>query len=149
MTDESHLARYPFATCELGGGMYASYHRRPLVTASNIAALALVKLGRRLGVAGLLHVPRRVPEDRGPVHVPSRATGYPNDCPVITYDFQAPLGEYGQFRDSYAYLRMQHLWLASDGADLATMVLTMPPDARDDTADRRSPRWAVRSDGPQ
>ncbi|MEV0344827.1 hypothetical protein AB0H88_03620 [Nonomuraea sp. NPDC050680] len=148
MTDESHLARYPFATCELGGGMYTSYHRRPLVTASDIAALALVKLGSGSVWQGY-YMYHGASQKIGALSTlqESHATGYPNDCPVITYDFQAPLGEYGQFRDSYAYLRMQHLWLASDGADLATMVLTMPPDAPDDTADRRSPRWAVRSDG--
>ncbi|MCA2225186.1 beta-galactosidase [Nonomuraea aurantiaca] len=147
-TDESHLARYPFATCELGGGMYTSYHRRPLVTAADIAALALVKLGSGSVWQGY-YMYHGASQKIGALSTlqESHATGYPNDCPVITYDFQAPLGEYGQFRDSYAYLRMQHLWLASDGPDLATMVLTMPPGAPDDTADRRSLRWAVRSDG--
>jgi beta-galactosidase len=142
------LARYPFATCELGGGMYTSYHRRPVVTATDVAALALVKLGSgsvwqgyylyhgasmKLGALSTLQE--------------SHATGYPNDCPVITYDFQAPLGEYGQFRDSYACLRWHHLWLADHGADLATMTLQLPADPPQDPADRSTLRWAVRTDG--
>ncbi|WP_245642102.1 beta-galactosidase [Nonomuraea candida] len=146
--DESRLALYPFATCELGGGMYTSYHRRPVVTAADVAALALVKLGsgsvwqgyymyhggsQRIGELSTLQE--------------SHATGYPNDCPVIDYDFQAPLGAYGQFRDSYRHLRLQHLWLACDGPDLATMTPFVPPDAPRDTADREVLRWAVRSDG--
>ncbi|MEU8360237.1 beta-galactosidase [Nonomuraea sp. NPDC048882] len=147
-SDESHLARYPFATCELGGGMYTSYHRRPLVTAADIAALALVKLGSGSVWQGyyMYHGASQKVGELSTLQE-SHATGYPNDCPVINYDFQAPLGEYGQFRDSYRHLRLQHLWLATDGPDLATMTLTMPPGAPADTADRETLRWCVRSDG--
>ncbi|MBB6550654.1 beta-galactosidase [Nonomuraea rubra] len=146
--DESHLARYPFATCELGGGMYTAYHRRPVVPAADVAALALVKLGSGSVWQGY-YMYHGASQKIGELSTlqESHATGYPNDCPVITYDFQAPLGEYGQFRDSYRHLRLQHLWLACDGPDLATMTLTMPPDAPADPADRTSLRWAVRSDG--
>ncbi|WP_327580913.1 beta-galactosidase [Nonomuraea sp. NBC_00507] len=147
-TDESHLARYPFATCELGGGMYTSYHRRPIVAAADVAALSLVKLGSGSVWQGyyMFHGGSQKIGELSTLQE-SHATGYPNDCPMINYDFQAPLGEYGQFRESYVRLRLQHLWLASDGADLAPMTLTMPPDAPADTADRDSLRWCVRSDG--
>ncbi|MGA4992816.1 beta-galactosidase [Nonomuraea bangladeshensis] len=147
-SDESHLARYPFATCELGGGMYTSYHRRPIVKAPDIAALGLVKLGSGSVWQGY-YMYHGASQKIGALSTlqESHATGYPNDCPVISYDFQAPLGEYGQFRDSFHHLRLQHLWLAADGPDLATMTLVMPPDAPDDTADRETLRWCVRSDG--
>ncbi|MFI7702653.1 beta-galactosidase [Nonomuraea sp. NPDC049480] len=146
--DEGHLAGYPFATCELGGGMYTSYHRRPIVAAADVAALSLVKLGSGSVWQGyyLYHGASQKIGELSTLQE-SHATGYPNDCPVINYDFQAPLGEFGQFRESYVRLRLQHLWLASDGADLAPMTLTMPPDAPADTADRRALRWSVRSDG--
>ncbi|MFC4006232.1 beta-galactosidase [Nonomuraea purpurea] len=146
--DESHLARYPFATCELGGGMYTSYHRRPIVTAADVAALSLVKLGSGSVWQGY-YMYHGASQKIGELTTlqESHATGYPNDCPMINYDFQAPLGEFGQFRESYARLRLLHLWLDSDGADLAPMTLTMPDDAPRDTADRTSLRWSVRSDG--
>ncbi|MGP3957837.1 beta-galactosidase [Nonomuraea sp. 3N208] len=149
--DESHLARYPFATCELGGGMYTSYHRRPIVTAADVAALSLVKLGSGSVWQGyyMYHGGSQKIGELSTLQE-SHATGYPNDCPVINYDFQAPLGESGQVRESYFRLRLQHLWLASDGTDLAPMTLTMPPDAPAGTADRTSSgalRWSVRSDG--
>ncbi len=146
--DESHLADYPFATCELGGGMYTSYHRRPVVCAHDVAALSLVKLGSGSVWQGyyLYHGASQKVGELSTLQE-SHATGYPNDCPVINYDFQAPLGEFGQFRESYFRLRLQHLWLASDGSDLAPMTLTMPPDAPSDTGDRRALRWSVRSDG--
>ena len=38
-------ARYPYATCELGGGMVSADHRRPTASPDDIAALALTKLG--------------------------------------------------------------------------------------------------------
>ncbi|TMR93803.1 glycosyl hydrolase family 35 [Nonomuraea basaltis] len=147
-TGESHLARYPFATCELGGGMYTSYHRRPIVAARDVAALSLVKLGSGSAWQGyyMYHGGSQKIGELSTLQE-SHATGYPNDCPVINYDFQAPLGEFGQFRESYARLRLQHLWLASDGAGLAPMTLTMPPDAPGGTADRSTLRWSVRSDG--
>ncbi|MGN9840408.1 beta-galactosidase [Nonomuraea sp. H19] len=147
-SDEGHLARYPFATCELGGGMYTSYHRRPIVTADDVAALSLVKLGSGSVWQGY-YMYHGASQKIGELSTlqESHATGYPNDCPVITYDFQAPLGEFGQFREAYARLRLLHLWLASDGADLAPMTLAMPQDAPDDTADRSALRWSVRSDG--
>lgn len=128
--------------------MYTSYHRRPIVTAADIAALALVKLGSGSVWQGyyLYHGASQKIGELSTLQE-SHATGYPNDCPVINYDFQAPLGEYGQFRDSYHHLRLQHLWLAGDGPDLATMVPVMPPDAPGDTADRGTLRWCVRSDG--
>ncbi len=139
---------YPFATCELGGGMYTSYHRRPVVTAADVAALALVKLGSGSVWQGYyLYHGGSTPIGELSTLQESHATGYPNDCPVINYDFQAPLGEYGQFRASYAELRRQHLLIADHGADLATMTLRLPADAPPDTADRDSLRWAVRSDG--
>src|SRR5690606_35471215 len=95
-SDEGHLARYPFATCELGGGMYISYHRRPIVKAPDVAALALVKLGSG-SVWQDYYMYHGASQKIGELSTlqESPATGYANDCPVINYDFTAPLGEYG------------------------------------------------------
>ncbi|MBB2947307.1 hypothetical protein FB565_007075 [Actinoplanes lutulentus] len=146
--DESHLARYPFATCELGGGMYTSYHRRPIVEADDVAALGLVKIGSGSSLQGyyLYHGASQKIGAKSTLQE-SHATGYPNDCPVINYDFQAPLGDAGQFRPSWNALRRQNVWLAGHGARLAPMTLHMPADAPGDTADRATLRWSVRSDG--
>lgn len=148
VSDESHLDRYPFATCELGGGMYTSYHRRPIIDPDDVAALALVKIGSGSVWQGYyLYHGASMKIGALSTLQESHATGYPNDCPVITYDFQAPLGEYGQFRESFARLRTQHLWLADHGPDLARMALVMPDGAPVDTAEKETLRWAVRSDG--
>jgi len=77
----------------------------------------------------------------------SQATGYPNDLPVKTYDFNAPIGEYGQIHPQYYWLRRLHLFLHDFGAPLAQMPVTLPdlhPTNRNDFA---TLRWAMRSDG--
>jgi hypothetical protein len=142
------LERYPFATCELGGGMYTAYHRRPLVEADDVAAISLVKLGSgstwqgyymHHGATQVIGVLTTTQE--------SHATGYPNDCPVLSYDFQAPLGEFGQVRPSFHLLRQQALWIEAEGPQLARMQMTLPDNSPTDVDDRSTLRWVLRSDG--
>lgn len=141
LTDEDAL---PFATCELGSGMHVAYHRRPLVSAADVAALALAKLGSGsiwqgyyMYAGGTQRVGTHGTEQE------SHATGYPNDVPTRSYDFYAPIGEHGQIRAHHHALRRQHLWLRADGASLAAMSVTVGGGS-DDPGELR---WAVRSDG--
>ncbi|MDT0347450.1 beta-galactosidase [Streptomyces litchfieldiae] len=140
--------RYPYATCELGAGMAIAYHRRPTVRAADVTALALAKLGSGSVWQGyyLYHgCSQRL--DLELPNQESHATGYPNDLPTVTYDFQAPLGEYGQVRPSWHGLRAQHLFLRDSGADLAGMPLCQPETVPGDLDDRGTLRWAVRAAG--
>ncbi|MEG3616386.1 beta-galactosidase [Isoptericola haloaureus] len=134
----------PFATCELGGGMHVAYHRRPLVTPRDVAALALATIGSGSVWQGY-YVYAGGTQRTGPhwTEQESQATGYPNDVPTLSYDFGAPVGEHGQIRAHHHLLRRQHLWLAADGAALATM----PATVGGGSADPDELRWAVRSDG--
>jgi len=134
----------PFATCELGGGMHVAYHRRPLVTPDDVAALALAKIGSGsvwqgyyLYAGGTQRVGPHGSEQE------SHATGYPNDVPTRSYDFHAPVGEHGQVRRHHHLLRLQHLWLQEEGPALARATTTVGGGG-DDPAELR---WAVRSDG--
>ena len=52
MTDISYLDRYPFATCELGGGMQVSYHRRPYIEPDDVAVPPISKLGSGSNLPG-------------------------------------------------------------------------------------------------
>ncbi|MET7477709.1 beta-galactosidase [Streptomyces sp. NPDC005648] len=143
--------RFPWATCELGGGMAVAYHRRPRVEAADIGALALTKIGCGSVWQGyyMFHGGTN-PAGALTSLQESHATGYPNDLPILTYDFQAPLGEHGQYRPSYHELRLQHLLLAEYGHLIAPMESVLPalpgerPAGQDD---RDTLRWAVRSDG--
>lgn len=147
--DQAGLAaRFPWATCELGGGMAVAYHRRPRVEAADIGALGLTKIGCGSVWQGyyMFHGGTNPPGDLTPLQE-SHATGYPNDLPVLTYDFQAPLGEYGQYRPSYDELRLQHLLLADFGRLIAPMDPVLPELRPTGQDDRETLRWAVRGDG--
>jgi hypothetical protein len=77
----------------------------------------------------------------------SQATGYPNDLPVKTYDFNAPIGEYGQINPQYYWLRRLHLFLHDFGGALAQMPTTFPSSQPTNKNDFETLRWAARSDG--
>lgn len=143
-------SRYPYATCELGGGMAIAYHRRPLVHAADTTALALTKLGSGSVWQGyyMYHGGSQRVDLKEP-NQESHATGYPNDMPTVTYDFQAPLGEYGQVRPVFRGLRLQHLLLESYGAELARMPLALPGAEPASLDDDTTLRWSVRSAGDQ
>lgn len=136
--------RLPFATCELGGGMHVAYHRRPLVSSEDVAALALAKIGSGSAWQGY-YMYAGGTQRTGPhgTEQESQATGYPNDVPSLSYDFYAPIGEHGQIRPHHHYLRRQHLWLRAEGHRLAAMATTVGGGGDDPD----EPRWAVRSDG--
>lgn len=139
---------YPYGTCETGGGMQVSYHRRPSITPKDIAAIAHVKVGSGSNLLGyyMYHGGANPIGKRSTLNE-SQETGYPNDLPVVNYDFQAPLGQYGQVRDTYFALRTLHLFLHEFGSLLARYPLTMPEVQPQSLNDRDALRWAVRSDG--
>ncbi|MFF5969420.1 beta-galactosidase [Streptomyces collinus] len=147
-TDPAPTGRFPWATCELGGGMAVAYHRRPRVEAEDVGALALTKIGCGSVWQGyyMFHGGTNPAGELTSLQE-SHATGYPNDLPVLTYDFQAPLGEYGQVRPSYHELRLQHLLLAGFGHRIAPMRSVLPERSPAGQHDRETLRWAVRTDG--
>ena len=65
--------------------------------------------------------------------------------PRISYDFQAPVGEFGQINPSYSCLRLLHSFLKDFGPLLAPMTVALPEDAAAITPDdTTSLRWVVR-----
>jgi len=141
-------ARYPYLTAEMGGGMETSYHRRPLIAADDIAAMEVTKLGSGVSLYGyyMFHGGTN-PDGKLTTLEESQATGYPNDMPVKSYDFQAPLGEFGQMQDSFRALKIFHLFLDDFGSSLAPMTSYFPdqmPAGKEDTA---TPRVAARMQG--
>jgi hypothetical protein len=65
---------------------------------------------------------------------------------VKSYDFQAPLGEFGQMHSSFRDLKNFHLFLHDFGAALAPMTAYFPMQMPTGKHDRETPRVAVRSD---
>jgi hypothetical protein len=147
-SDPPDAQRYPYLTCEIGGGMMNSYHRRILINPKDIESTTLIKLGSGSTLPGYYMYHGGVnPEGRLTTLMESQATGYWNDMPVKNYDFQAPLGQYGQIREQYHLLRRLHLFLHEWGPLLAAMPATMPDQRPRGKNDFDTLRWSVRSDG--
>jgi hypothetical protein len=144
----AYLSRYPYLTCEIGGGMAIAYARRPLMSTSDVTSVALCKLGSGSNLMGyyMYHGGGNPPGKLSTLQE-TQATKYPNDLPVIHYDFQAPLGQFGQERPSYHVLRLMHMFLADFGGDLCTMPSTLPAALSRNLEDTTTLRWVVRSDG--
>ena len=85
----------PYACCEMGGGMFNSYDYRFVLPKRSVDAMANIKLGSGCDFLGyyMFH---------GGTN-PKGAAGFLNEgqTPKRSYDFQAPLGEFGQVRESY------------------------------------------------
>ena len=145
--DPPDVEQYPYLTCEIGGGMMNSYHRRILFNPKDAESTTLIKLGSGSTLLGYYMYHGGVnPEGKLTTLMESQATGYWNDMPVKNYDFQAPLGQYGQIRQQYHLLRRLHLFLHEWGPALAGMPATMPDQRPRGKNDFDTLRWSVRSD---
>lgn len=145
-TGKVDLKHDPYFAAEEAGGMASSYHRRPLLDADDIAALTLTGLGSGLNLYGYyMFQGGQNPRGKLTTLQESQATGYPNDLPDYGYDFQAPLGEYGQERESYRKTRVLHLFVNAFGPELAGMPAVGPEVVPDNAEDTSVPRVALRS----
>jgi beta-galactosidase len=146
--DTAGTEKYPYLTCEIGGGMPASYHRRMNYDPRDVESVALCQLGSGSSLMGYyMYHGGQNPDGKLTSLQESQATGYPNDLPVKTYDFNAPLGEYGQINPQYFWLRRLHVFLHDFGSALAPMPTTLPDARPMNKDDLDTLRWAVRSDG--
>ena len=148
--DASDVSRYPYLTCEIGGGMVSSYHRRIRVDPRDIEATTLVKIGSG-SVSPGYYMYHGGTNPEGELTTLMENQGTPttnwNDMPVKNYDFQAPLGQYGQVRPQYRMLRRLHLFLHSFGSALTGMDTFLPATRPTGREDYSTLRWAVRSNG--
>lgn len=139
--------RYPFATCELGGGIEVTHHRRPIIKPMDIYAVSLVKLGDGNNLVGyyMYHGGTNKIGELSTFNE-TKATGYPNDYPILSYDFQAPLSEYGEVREQYGLLNMLHMFVNDFGEEFAPMIAVDSENtvAADDT---NSLRYGMRTNG--
>ncbi|MFD1953558.1 beta-galactosidase [Paenibacillus thailandensis] len=135
-------SKYPFACCEMGGGMQTWYKSRFVVEPQSAAAMAVMKIAGGCNFVGyyMFH---------GGTN-PVGRSGYMNESttPKITYDFQAPIGEFGQVRESAARLRLIHSFLRAFGERLAPMGTVLPEGAaRIQPDDAGTLRYAARVRG--
>jgi len=146
--DRVEDAHYPRLTAELGGGMEDTYHRRVVVSPDDIEAMAISALGSGVNLLGyyMFHGGTN-PHGALTTLQESQATGYPNDVPVLSYDFQAPLGEFGQMNGTFRRLKPLHQFIQDFGADLAPMAAVLPDSTPSGPRDTTTLRVAARTKG--
>lgn len=151
-TDKSNVGvqQYPYFTCELGGGMMTSYHRRVYMYPEDAYAMAVVKLGSGSNLLGYYMYHGGTNPEGKLTYLNEKqqtpATNW-NDLPVMTYDFQAPLNEFGQRNPHFYLLRKLHLFMKDYGEVLAPMTTTYPCEQDIPQGDDSHLRWSYRSKG--
>jgi hypothetical protein len=138
-------SKYPSFCAEMGAGIQITYSRRPRVLAEAAEALMVRSLGSGAnGIGYYMYHGGLTPQREGGTFYSDEPMGVPK----ISYDFQAPLGEYGKARDSYFNLRIIHLFTENFAEHLAPMGVVLPEtNGEIKPDDRQSLRYAVRSDG--
>lgn len=138
-------SKYPSFCAEMGVGIQITYSHRPRVSADAAEALMLRSLGSGAnGIGYYMYHGGLTPLREGGTFYSDEPMGVPK----ISYDFQAPLGEYGKARDSYFSLRLIHLFIENFADRLAPMSAVLPEtNSRINPEDRETLRYAVRSDG--
>ncbi len=146
--DSEDVNKYPYFCCEIGGGMITSYHRRIRINPKDIESTALLKIGSGNNLQGFyMYHGGTNPQGKLTTLQESQATKYWNDMPVKSYEFQAPLGEFGQINPHYHSLRLQHLFFRDAGQFLANATTYLPEKQPANSKDSETLRWSVRTDG--
>ena len=139
--------KYPYFTAELGGGVQVTMHRRPVVDKKDTCAMVICKLGSGANLLGYyMYHGGTNPKGKYSTLQESKDTGYLNDLPVYSYDFQAPVGEYGRIHDVFYHLRPYHLMLKEFGSMMAETEFILPEWSAGRPEDLTSVRAALRHD---
>lgn len=139
---------YPVLGVEFGGGMATAYHRRPVVLPDDVSADILFRVAS--GVAGMgYYVFHGGTNPQGALSYleETQASGGANDLPVRSYDYAAPLSEFGEARSHFHRMRLLHLLLARWGPSLASAAVALPEFLPAGASDAQTLRWAVRGAG--
>lgn len=134
---------YPSFCAEMGAGIQMIYASRPIVTAKAAEGLMVRTLGSGSnGIGYYMYHGGSTPKQIGGV---GSFQDEPMGMPKVSYDFQAPLGEFGLEGKMYRNLRLLHSFLADFGDRLAPMETVLPEGWQKMTRDNRDDlRWAVR-----
>lgn len=134
---------FPSFAAEMGAGIQMTYDRRPVIPGDAGEALMVRCLGSGSNGIGyyMYH------GGSTPVQPDGMGTyaDQPMGVPKISYDFQAPLGEFGLEGAAYRDLRLLHLFLNDFQHQLAPMQTILPEGSDTITPqNRQTLRYAVR-----
>lgn len=139
---------FPYLTAELGGGLQVTKHRRTVPSGHDIGAMSLTKLASGCNLLGYyMYHGGTNPHGKLTTLQESTATGYLNDLPEYSYDFKAPLREYGQRAESYGEIKLLSMFVKDFGSELCTMPAFIPESTSSDPNDLTDLRMSVRHNG--
>lgn len=120
-------SKFPYLTAELGGGLQVTAHRRTYPYPEDIEAQTICMLGAGANLIGYYMYHGGVnPDGQYTTLQESKATGYANDLPVKSYDFQTCLRENGLPSESYYRLRKHHIFIKNTEELLAPAKVYLP-----------------------
>lgn len=133
----------PFACAEMGGGMTVFYGYRFILPYESVDAMSAIKVAGGCNFIGyyMFH---------GGSNPKGKTIPFLNETvtPKISYDYQAPIGEFGQIRDSYKRLKRQHYFYQEMEESFAKMKTVLPEESEQIAPhDVDTLRYAVRASG--
>lgn len=110
---------FPYAGCEVGVGNQVTQHRRPNMSEKDGYGVAFAKFASGMNWIGYyMYHGGRNPNNH--LYQESRKTLYPNNYPIIDYDFQSPFSKDGVCRTHGNMLRLMHTFITTCDSQLAT-----------------------------
>ncbi len=138
-------AKFPYVTAELGGGLEPTFLRRTVPTSADIGACSLVKMASGANLLGYyMYHGGTNPDGKLSTLQESKATGSLNDLCEKSYDFFAPVREYGQISPTYKELKLYALFAADFGEGFCKMKSVIPAKNPLDPADTKNLRHSFR-----
>jgi beta-galactosidase len=135
----------PYLTAELGGGLQVTAHRRTYPYAADIEAQSLCMLGAGANLLGYyMYHGGFNPEGHYTTLQESKATGYANDLPIKSYDFQTCIKESGELNESYGRVKKLHLMINDFQEVLAPSEVYLPDEKPSSPEDMDTVRASVR-----
>ncbi|MFA9189150.1 beta-galactosidase [Flavobacterium sp. FBOR7N2.3] len=134
---------YPSLAAELGTGMAVTYSRRPRVLGESFLPMMVRTVGSGTNGLGFYMYHGGTTPSIGNYFF-TEGAGLHNK----SYDYQAPIGEFGNVSSGYYPLKLMNYFLKSFGNDLAPLYPILPPTNDSIKAtDTSTLRYAVRGDG--
>jgi len=128
--------KFPRGLCEQGCGGQMTFNNRFVIEPEVVEAHLQNQIGRGMNLVGyyMFHGGTQTPGLKEP--------GYSE-----SYDFQAPISEFGLLRPSYKYLKILHTFINDFGTDLAKMQVYEPENPVRDELDTENLRYVARAQG--
>ena len=134
---------YPSMAAELGTGMAVTYSRRPRVLGESFLPLMVRTVGSGTNGLGFYMYHGGTTPSVGNYFM-SEGAGLNNK----SYDYQAPIGEFGNVSLGYYSLKLMNYFLQSFGDDLAPLYPVLPgTNNKIKPEDTQTLRYSVRTDG--